>query len=178
MGWSAGFTLRYEGGVGMSRGSWRETAAMAACTSWAAASMSRSRLNWMVMFVEPRLLVLVMLSMPAIVVNCFSSGVATAAAMVSGLAPGKLADTEIVGKSTVGRSLTGSRRYPRIPATMMAAMTRVVMTGLRMKMFIWARSPAESRPDGCLRRTGFSRRRIQASRRAANPSVPRRLRRA
>ena len=34
---------------------------------------------------------------PAIVENCFSSGVATAEAMVSGLAPGKTAVTEIVG---------------------------------------------------------------------------------
>ena len=70
--------------------------------------MLRSRLNWMVTWVEPRLLLLVMLSMPAMVENCFSRGVATAAAMVSGLAPGRLADTEMVGKSTVGRSLTGS----------------------------------------------------------------------
>jgi hypothetical protein len=45
---------------------------------------------------------------PAIVENCFSRGVATDAAMVSGLAPGRLALTWIVGKSTVGRSLTGS----------------------------------------------------------------------
>ena len=47
---------------------------------------------------------------PAIVENCFSSGVATEAAIVSGLAPGRLAFTWIVGKSTVGRSLTGSSR--------------------------------------------------------------------
>jgi len=60
--------------------------------------------------VLPRLELLVMLSIPAMVVNCFSSGVATAAAMVSGLAPGRLALTEMVGKSTVGRSLTGSCR--------------------------------------------------------------------
>ena len=39
----------------------------------------------------------VMLSMPAMVENCFSSGVATADAMVSGLAPGRLAFTVIVG---------------------------------------------------------------------------------
>ncbi len=52
----------------------------------------------------------VMLSMPAMVENCFSSGVATAEAIVSGLAPGRLADTEMVGKSTFGRSLTGSSR--------------------------------------------------------------------
>ena len=47
---------------------------------------------------------------PAIVENWFSSGVATAAAMVSGLAPGRLAVTSSVGKSTFGRSLTGSAR--------------------------------------------------------------------
>ena len=42
------------------------------------------------------------------VANCFSSGSATADAMVSGLAPGRPACTWMVGKSTVGRSLTGS----------------------------------------------------------------------
>ncbi len=47
---------------------------------------------------------------PAMVENCFSSGVATEAAIVSGLAPGRLALTWMVGKSTVGRSLTGSIR--------------------------------------------------------------------
>ena len=37
----------------------------------------------------------------------FSSGVATPDAIVSALAPGKFALTVMVGKSTVGRSLTG-----------------------------------------------------------------------
>ena len=60
--------------------------------------------------VEPKFETEVMLSMPAIVENCFSSGVATADAIVSGLAPGRDAETWMVGKSTVGRSLTGSRR--------------------------------------------------------------------
>jgi hypothetical protein len=45
---------------------------------------------------------------PEIVENCFSSGRATADAIVSGLAPGRLALTEMVGKSMAGRSLTGS----------------------------------------------------------------------
>ena len=40
--------------------------------------------------------------------NCRSSGVATADAIVSGLAPGRLADTEMVGKSTCGSGDTGS----------------------------------------------------------------------
>ena len=48
--------------------------------------------------------------MPATVANWRSSGVATAEAMVSGLAPGSEAFTWRVGKSTLGRSLTGSAR--------------------------------------------------------------------
>ena len=51
----------------------------------------------MVMDEEPCALSEVMESTPAMVENCFSSGVATAEAMVSGLAPGRLAETLIVG---------------------------------------------------------------------------------
>ena len=51
-----------------------------------------------------------MLSRPAIVVNCFSSGVATDDATVRGEAPGSDAETWIVGKSTLGRSEIGSSR--------------------------------------------------------------------
>ena len=47
---------------------------------------------------------------PAMFENWRSSGVATAAAMVSGLAPGSEAETWMVGKSTFGRSLTGRAR--------------------------------------------------------------------
>ena len=94
----------------MSRGSWRWVTEMAACTSWAAASMSRSRSNCRVMDVLPMPLTEVIESMPAMVENCFSSGRATVEAMVSGLAPGRLAETEMVGKSTLGRSLTGISR--------------------------------------------------------------------
>lgn len=46
---------------------------------------------------------------PGKVANCRSSGCATDAAMMSGLAPGRLALTLIVGKSTVGRAATGSK---------------------------------------------------------------------
>ena len=49
-------------------------------------------------------------SSPAMVENWRSSGVATEEAMVSGLAPGRAAVTWIVGKSTFGRSETGSSR--------------------------------------------------------------------
>ena len=62
------------------------------------------------MLVVPSELDELMESTPAMVENSFSSGVATDDAMVSGLAPGRAADTEMVGKSTLGRSLTGSSR--------------------------------------------------------------------
>src|SRR6266849_901585 len=109
MGWSAGFTFWYDGGT-MPVGSWRSVLEIAACTSWAAASILRSSVNTRVMFVLPRFDDDVIWSTPAIVENCFSSGVATAEAMVSGLAPGRLALTVMVGKSTFGRLLTGSSR--------------------------------------------------------------------
>src|SRR2546430_11219773 len=79
--------------------------------------MLRSRVNCSVMLVLPRLDDEVIWSTPAIVENCFSSGVATADAIVSGLAPGSPAPTWIVGKSTLGRLLTGSRRYAIKPNT-------------------------------------------------------------
>ena len=81
---------------------------MAACTSMAAPSMLRFRSNSSVICVAPSELMEVIDSMPAMLENWFSSGVATEAAMVSGLAPGRLAVTSSVGKSTFGRSLTGS----------------------------------------------------------------------
>ena len=73
--------------------------------------MLRLRSNCSVMLVLPCELVELIESRPAMVENCFSSGSATDDAIVSGLAPGRLALTWMVGKSTVGRSLTGSSRY-------------------------------------------------------------------
>ena len=72
--------------------------------------MSRSRSNCSVIWVEPRLLEELMVVMPEMVESWRSIGVATEAAMVSGLAPGRLADTTMVGKSTRGSAATGSRR--------------------------------------------------------------------
>src|SRR5436309_12261916 len=118
-GWSAGLTLLYEGGGGMFGGSCRAAAAMADCTSCAAASMLRERLNCRVIEVEPRKLAEVIVSRPAIVENWRSSGVATAAAIVSGDAPGSEALTWMVGKSTFGRSLTGNWRYAITPNSRM-----------------------------------------------------------
>src|SRR6266516_4008421 len=106
---SAGFTFWVDCGT-LPVGCCRIALVIAAWTSWAAASMLRSRVNWRVMLVLPRLDEEVIWSTPAIVENCFSSGVATADAMVSGLAPGRLAFTWIVGKSTFGRLLTGKSR--------------------------------------------------------------------
>src|SRR5512138_3810970 len=96
-GWSDGLTFCSDGGEGMSSGSRRRAREMADCTSWAAASMSRSSTNLMVIRVLLVLLVEVITSTPGIVENSRSSGRATAEAMVSGLAPGRLADTWMVG---------------------------------------------------------------------------------
>ncbi len=70
---------------------------MAACTSRAAPSMSRLRSNCRVTRAEPVLLCEVISVTPGIVPSRRSSGVATLEAMVSGLAPDRLADTEMVG---------------------------------------------------------------------------------
>jgi hypothetical protein len=67
-------------------------------------------LNSSVICVEPSEFTDVIESRPAMVENWFSSGVATEAPIVSGLAPGSCAVTSSVGKSTLGRSLTGSDR--------------------------------------------------------------------
>jgi hypothetical protein len=50
--------------------------------------------------------------------------------MVSGLAPGSEADTEMVGKSTCGRGETGNSRKATPPAKAMATVNSVVATGL------------------------------------------------
>ena len=98
------------GGVGMPCGSRRAACVMAPCTSTAAPSRLRLRSNSSVICVEPSELTDVIDSRPAIIENWFSSGVATDAPIVSGLAPGSCAVTSSVGKSTFGRSLTGSDR--------------------------------------------------------------------
>src|SRR5438093_12785858 len=108
IGWSAGFTLRNVGGVGLRAGRGDAACVMAVCTSRAAPSRWRLRLNWSVICVEPMAFVDVIESNPAIVENCRSSGVATADDMVSGLAPGRLAETKMLGKSTEGRCLPQS----------------------------------------------------------------------
>src|SRR6185437_9504992 len=126
---SAGLTFRRVGGDGSDEGRKRAAAAIADCTSCAAASILRSSENWIVIDVLPDVDCDVIESMPAIVENCFSSGVATAEAIVSGLAPGRLADTWMVGKSTLGSALTGSSRYETMPKIRMPSITSTVITG-------------------------------------------------
>ena len=72
-------------------------ALIAACTSRAAASILRFRSNCRLTRVEPLPEFEVISLTPAIVPSLRSSGVATLLAMVSGLAPGSEADTEMVG---------------------------------------------------------------------------------
>jgi hypothetical protein len=59
--------------------------------------------------------------------------VAIEEATVAGLAPGRDAPTEIVGKSTCGSGATGSKKKAVAPASAMATVRRVVATGRRMK---------------------------------------------
>ena len=67
------------------------------------------------MLVEPSVLDEVISVTAAMRPNCRSSGVATDDAMVSGLAPGRPAFTEMVGKSTCGSGDTGSSRNATTP---------------------------------------------------------------
>ena len=53
--------------------------------------------------------------------------------MICALAPGRLAGTEMVGKSTCGSGETGSTVKAMRPAMAIATVSRVVATGRRMK---------------------------------------------
>src|SRR5439155_7679186 len=107
-------------------------ATMAACTSRAAPSMLRPSANCSVMRVEPVVLCEVISETSAMTPRWRSSGVATVVAIVSGLAPGIWANTEIVGKSTCGSGATGSLKNANIPASASPIVSRVVATGRSM----------------------------------------------
>src|ERR1700739_1593313 len=100
MGWSAGLIFLYLGRDGRFAGRDPAEELMAACTSRAAELISRLKSNWSVTEADPTELLDVISVTPAMRVNCFSRGVATDAAITDGLAPGRLALTVIVGKST------------------------------------------------------------------------------
>src|ERR1700732_1476071 len=106
---------------------------MAGLKSRAAAVILRLRSDWGGMPVEPRTLGGGIGVTPAMRPNCRSSGVATAEAMVSGLAPGSPAPTEMVGKSTCGSGATGKNRKATTPERRMAKVISDVATGRRMK---------------------------------------------
>src|SRR6185369_11456737 len=127
----AGFTLRKLGGIIISIGNRRCAMVSAVCTSSAAASMLRLRSNWMVMAVVPCDELDDIEEMPAMVESWRSMMPATEAAIVSALAPGSVAVTAIVGKSTRGNADTGSGRKPNKPNATIEAVISVVMTGRR-----------------------------------------------
>src|SRR5260370_1136679 len=83
--------------------------------------------------VEPRPLEEVICVTPAMRLNWRSSGVATAEAMVSGLAPGRPAPTPRVGKSTWGSGATGKKPNATTPERKMAMVISDVARGGRMK---------------------------------------------
>ena len=91
--------------------------------------MFRFRSNTIVTDACPKLLLDVISVMPAIRPNCRSSGVATADAIVSALAPGNPAETEIVGESTCGNGDTGNKKYATPPANKIPIVSSVVPTG-------------------------------------------------
>src|SRR5262245_60290662 len=104
--------------------------------------MFRLRSNCKVSEVEPRVLIEVISVTPAMRPDWRSRGVATADAIGSGLAPGRLAETWMVGNSTCGSGDTGSRRKAKRPERANARVRSIVATGLRMKgaeMFMAAR---------------------------------------
>src|ERR1700759_1573407 len=68
---------------------------------------------------------------------------ATEADMVSALAPGRVAVTAMVGKSTRGSADTGSSRNANTPKAMIEAVMSVVITGLRIQT---SQSVTASRP--------------------------------
>ncbi len=85
------------------------------------------------MLVEPSWLVEVIWFTPAMRPNCRSRGVATAEAIVSGLAPGKPAETEMTGNSTCGSGATGRKLKANTPESSSAAASSEVPTGRLIK---------------------------------------------
>src|SRR5260370_38121658 len=93
--------------------------------------MLRFKSNCRVILVVPSAFVEVICDRPEICANCVSSGVATDEAMVSGLAPGSDADTEIVGKSTCGSGAAGNSGNSTRPTNKIPPTNTRVAAGLR-----------------------------------------------
>jgi hypothetical protein len=144
--------------LGRLDGSWLRAAWIAACTSRAAALMSRFSSNCNVTRVLPSDDDEVISFTPAMRPNARSSGVATVAAITSGLAPGNDALTDTTGKSTCGSGETGSSPKHTMPANATPTVSSVVATGRWTKgcvMFIpqasWLHRPRPGRGRCCRR---------------------------
>lgn len=81
---------------------------------------------------------------PAIRPNRRSSGIATAVAIVLGLAPGRFAETLMVGMSTRGSGATGRFRNATAPAMRSAAARSQVPIGRLMNGAEMFTAPAPS----------------------------------
>src|SRR5580692_11208635 len=95
--------------------------------------MSRPMENCRLIRAEPSALNDVISLTSAIWPRCRSSGLATVIATSAGLAPGKVACTEMVGMSTSGSGETGSLKNAMPPATTSPRESSVVATGRRIK---------------------------------------------
>ena len=93
---------------------------------------------------DPSMLVEVISVTPAMRVNWCSSGAATEVAMVSGLAPGRFAETLIVGNSTCGRAAMGRNRKATAPTSVIPIVNNVVATGR------WMNVAEMFMPNSCL----------------------------
>ena len=91
-------------------GSVPAAALIAACTSCAAESIARFKLNCRVIWLVPSELSEVIIAKPVIWPNWRSKEAVISVATVSGLAPGSWVVTWMVGKSTSGSAETGSAR--------------------------------------------------------------------
>src|SRR4029453_8359865 len=127
-----GLIFRYVGIPGKALGKSDRDALMAACTSRAAALMSLPRSNCTQIRVDPCELFDRISLTPAIVPSARSSGVATLEAIVSGLAPGSDALTEMTGKSTCGSGETARNMKATAPDRMIDRFSSVVATGRLM----------------------------------------------
>ena len=132
IGASAGLTFQNVGLLRRVVGKSARAALIAACTSRAAPLMSRFRPNCSTIRTDSTELMDVISVTSAIWPKWRSSGAATLDATVSGLAPGNVAWTEIVGKSTCGSGETGSLKNAKIPASAMPMVSNTVATGRAM----------------------------------------------
>jgi len=80
------------------------------------------------MLVEPRVFVELITLIPSMVANSFSRERATAEAMFSGAAPGRLAEIEMIGVLKLGRAATEILKYATLPAITVAIEGSTVIT--------------------------------------------------